>query len=86
VTEWQLTATTIYCEAVDDDVTLIVDKDWNVKCTGFKKYSTSINKKAADVLKQKSKKLGRNLKCEGPQDSRVTDYRDSLKAQEKSAK
>jgi hypothetical protein len=86
VTEWQLTATTIYCEAVDDDVTLIVDKDWNVKCTGFKKYSTSINKNAADVLKQKSKKLGRNLKCEGPQDSRVTDYRDSLKAQEKAAK
>jgi hypothetical protein len=81
--DWQVTATTIYCDAVDDDVTLIVDKAWNVQCTGFKKYSTDLDKTTAKVLKQKSRRLGRNLKCEGPLDSRVTGYRDKLKAQEK---
>jgi hypothetical protein len=80
VTEWQVTATTIYCEAVDDDVTLIVDKDWNVTCTGYKKYSTNLSKETAGILKQKSRRLGRSLKCEGPHDSRVTDYRDRLKS------
>jgi hypothetical protein len=86
VTEWQITATTIYCDAVDDDVTLIVDKDWNVKCTGYSKYSSKIQKETSDLLRQKSKRLGRNLKCGGPQDSRVTGYRDKLKLQEKTGK
>lgn len=86
MTGWQVTATTIYCDAVDDDVTLMVDKDWNVKCTGFSKYSSKLNKETAGILKRKAKRLGRNLKCEGPQDSRVTDYRDKLKAQEKTGK
>jgi len=81
--DWQVTATTIYCDAVDDDVTLIVDKDWNVVCTGFKKYSAKSDKAALKALKQKSKRLGRVLSCEGPLDSRVTDYRDKLKSQEK---
>jgi hypothetical protein len=86
VTEWQITATTIYCDAVDDDVTLIVDKDWNVKCTGYSKYSSKIQKETSDLLRQKSKRLGKSLKCEGPQDSRVTGYRDKLKLQEKTGK
>jgi hypothetical protein len=84
VVDWQVTATTIYCDAVDDDVTLIVDKDWNVMCTGFKKYSVNLDKATARALKQRSHKLGKGLKCEGPLDYRVTDYRDKLKAQEKS--
>jgi len=84
VVNWQVTATTIYCDAIDDDVTLIVDKDWNVQCTGFKKYSADLDKATARALKQRSRKLGKNLKCEGPLDYRVTDYRDKLKAQEKS--
>ncbi len=86
MTEWQITATTIYCEAVDDDVTLIVDKDWNVKCTGYKKYLAGLNKETENILKQKSRRLGRNLKCEGPEDFRVTDYRDKLMAEEKTSK
>jgi len=80
---WQITATTIYCDAVDDDVTLVVDKDWNVVCTGFKKYSEKLDKAAAKTLKQKSRRLGRVLSCEGPLDFRVTNYRDKLKLQEK---
>jgi hypothetical protein len=86
VTDWQVTATTIYCDAVDDDVTLIVDKDWNVRCIGYTRYMTNLDKETCRTLQQKSQRLGRDLKCEGPQDFRVTDYRDKLIAQEKIAK
>ncbi|MCJ7791782.1 MAG: hypothetical protein MUP49_05195 [Dehalococcoidia bacterium] len=40
--DWQVTATTIYCDAVDDDVTILVYKDWSTKCTGYKKYVESL--------------------------------------------
>jgi len=82
VTDWQVTATTIYCDAVDDEVTILVYKDWSTKCTGYKKYVESLDKERAKMLQKKTKRLGRNLKCEGPQDSRVTSYRDKLTAQE----
>jgi len=84
VTDWQVTATTIYCDAVDDDVTIMVHKDGSTRCTGYKKYVENPDKETAQMLKKKGKRLGRNLKCEGPQDSRVTSYRDKLTAQEKS--
>jgi hypothetical protein len=78
VTEWRLTAKTVYCDAVDDDVTIMVYKDWNTKCTGYKNYGEGLNQKTAQLLKKKAKRLGRNLECEGPQDPRVTDYRDKI--------
>jgi len=81
--DWQVTATTIYCDAVDDDVTIMVYKDWSTTCTGYKKYGEGFNKEAARVLKKKAGRLGRNLRCEGPLDHRVTDYRDMLIAQDK---
>ena len=31
---WQITAKTIYCEPVREEVTIIVRKDWSVSCTG----------------------------------------------------
>ncbi len=79
---WQVTATTIYCDAVDDDVTILVYKDGSAKCTGYKKYVESPTKEALKELKQRSKKLGRQLKCEGPQDRRVTEYHDKIMAEE----
>lgn len=79
---WQVTATTIYCDAVDDDVTILVYKDGSAKCTGYKKYIESPTKDTLKELKQRSKKLGRQLKCEGPLDHRVTDYRDKVMAEE----
>ena len=82
--DWQGTATTIYCDAVDDDVTIIVYKDGSIRCTGYKKYVENPNKEKAQMLKKKGKRLGRKLKCEGPQDYRVTSYRDKLTAEEKS--
>lgn len=83
MTDWQVTARTIYCDAVDDDVTIMVYKDQSTRCTGYKKYVESLNKETAKMLKRKAKRLGRNLRCEGPQDYRVTDYRDILAAHDK---
>jgi hypothetical protein len=83
VGDWQVTATTIYCDAVDDDVTIMVYKDWSTRCSGYKKYVESLNKETAKALKRKAKRLGRKLGCEGPLDCTVTDYRDRLIAQDK---
>ena len=80
--DWQVTATTIFCDAVDDDVTIMVYKDWSTKCTGYRKYVESPTREVKKDLGKRAKKLGRKLACEGPEDRRVTDYRDQLKAEE----
>ena len=82
VPDWQVTATSINCEAVDADITLMVYKDRSVKCTGYKKYGESLTREVAKELKKKGKKLGRELKCEGPECSRLIGYRDKLFAEE----
>lgn len=81
--DWQVTATTIYCDAVDDDVTIIVHRDWSTSCTGYRKYGESPDKETANILRRKARRQGRDLGCEGPLDHRVTDYRDRLASQEK---
>ena len=78
---WQLTATTIYCDAVDNDITLIVYKDGSVKCTGHKKYCEP-NRETSKLLGRKSKQLNRKLECEGPECHRAIQYRDKLFAEE----
>ena len=80
--DWQLTATSIYCDAVDDDVTIIINSDQTANCTGYKKYVESITRDAAIMIKKKSKKLGRDVKCEGPLDYRIVNYRDKLFSEE----
>ena len=39
--DWQVTAITINCSVVEEEVTVIVKNDWSVKCTGFEKLSAS---------------------------------------------
>ena len=75
--DWQITAITIYCDAVDDEVTLLVYKDTSVKCTGHQKYDT-LDKEAARQLKRKSKQLKRQLRCEGLECYRMLQYRDKV--------
>ena len=78
---WQVTATTVYCDAVDDEVTLMVYKDGAAKCTGYKKYhqpSKGINK----LLERKGKQLNQKLECEGPECYRVIKYKEKLFAEE----
>ena len=74
---WQLTATTIYCDAVDDEVTLMVHKDGSAKCTGYGKYHEPSGE-ILNLMKRRSKQLGRKLECEGLECSRVIQYRDKL--------
>ena len=78
---WQLTATTINCDVLDDEATIIVYKDWSVKCTGYVKYSDTSGD-ALNLLKQKGKQLKRQLQCEGPECWRVVQYKDKLFAEE----
>ena len=78
---WQVTATTIYCDAVDDEVTLLVHKDGSAKCVSFNKYGKP-DRETFKLLKNKSKKLERRLDCEGPECRRVIQYRDNLFAEE----
>lgn len=82
--DWQVTATTIYCDAVDTDVTIMVYKDGQAKCVGYyKKYHRSISRARAKRLEQEGKKLGRELTCEGPKCSKVVLYRNELFSEEK---
>jgi hypothetical protein len=37
MTEWKITATTVYCEAVKEEVTLIIDRDGTARCTWHSK-------------------------------------------------
>ena len=77
---WQLTATTINCDAVDDEVTILVYKDWSVKCTGYARYASS--KEAHGLLRKKSRSLGRHLECLGPECPKVVQYRGKLLSEE----
>jgi len=79
---WQVTAATIYCDAVDDEVTLLVYKDRTAKCTGYQKYGKP-DKETAEVM-EKNKQLKRRLECEGPECYRVIQYRDKLFGKEAS--
>ena len=81
---WQITATTIYCDTVDDEVTVMVSKDWSIKCTGFKKY-TQPNQETKRLVNTKNRQLKRQLRCEGPECPRVLQYRDKLMAEEKAS-
>ncbi len=78
---WQVTATTIYCDAVDDEVTLLVYKDGSAKCTAYTKYGKP-DKGTLNLLKKKSNQLKRHLECEGPECRWVIQYRDKLFAEE----
>lgn len=78
---WQVTAATIYCDAIDNEVTLLVYRDGSVKCVGYEKYGEP-SKEIAKILKKKSKQLKRQLGCEGLDCYRMVQYRDKLFAEE----
>jgi hypothetical protein len=81
---WQMTATTIKCEAVIDEITIMVYPDGSVKCASYLKYGAT-DKKTLAALEKKAKKMGLAPKCEGPLCHRITDYRDKIMAGEEAA-
>jgi len=75
--DWEVTATTIYCNSVDDEVTIIVHGDGAVKCTGRQKYEKP-GKEVKKTFKDKNRSTGRVLKCLAESCTAVTQYRDKL--------
>jgi hypothetical protein len=78
--DWQITATTILCDAVADQVTILVDADWSVKCTGFEKYTKS--RQDTLVLVKRSLEMKRGLECRGLQCSFISEYKQKLMTEE----
>jgi hypothetical protein len=78
---WQITAKTIYCDSVDDEVTLLVNMDHTASCTGCKKYSEP-NDITRRMIKEKSKRLKRPIQCGGEDCIRITEYKQKIFAEE----
>ena len=78
---WQITATTIYCDAVYDEVTFMVYGNGTIKCTGYTKYSNP-SQEVENLLRKRSKELNKKLECQGLECPRVTQYRDKLFAED----
>ena len=78
---WQVTATTIYCDAIDDEATILVYRDFSVKCTGYDRYGTPEPEKP-DMQRNKSEQSLKSLNCEGPVCWRVSQYRDRIMSEE----
>jgi hypothetical protein len=68
MTDWEITATTVYCDDVNDEVTLIIHRDGTSRCTWHQKYAASGKNPA------RTKRSG----CKGADCPRVIQYRDSL--------
>jgi hypothetical protein len=77
LTEWEITAATIYCAAIDDEVTLLVHRDSQVSCTGQQRYQNP-NRDDTRRLKERSDRAGRKLACFGISCATVTDYMDTI--------
>ncbi len=72
--DWQITATTIFCDAIGDEVTVMVYRDWSVKCTGQQKYEES-GKKRSRTSKGKAACTGTGCAC-------IVRYKEKLLAEE----
>jgi hypothetical protein len=72
--DWQITATTVFCEDVDDEVTLLIYGDGTAKCTASKKYAQP-DKDTAKMMKKKSKQSGKALSCRDADCPRLSEYR-----------
>ncbi|MBN2240705.1 MAG: hypothetical protein JW712_13100 [Dehalococcoidales bacterium] len=70
MTNWQITAKTIYCDSLQDEVTIIIKKDWSVQCTGYIEFTNS------------GTQSRKNITCEGPECSRVLQYKQQLEQEE----
>jgi hypothetical protein len=77
---WQLTATTINCDVVDDEATILVYKDWSVKCTGHARYGSP--REGRVLPRKKSLSQERHLECLGPECPKVIQYREKLLSEE----
>jgi hypothetical protein len=78
--DWQVTAVTINCSAVAEEVTIIVKNDWSVQCTGFQKLAAS--RRARLDLVNRSLTIKRTLDCKGTQCPQISAYILKLQSEE----
>ena len=81
---WQVTATTIQCDMIDDLVTIMVNKDWSTRCVWYSRHK-------GESVENKRQKSGKSIRlktelCTGPECSYVTNYRDKLIQEESGGK
>jgi hypothetical protein len=81
MTNWQITAKTIFCEAVDDEVTVLVYKNGSTRCTGARKYNQP-SSVTANLVREKTLRLKRPVKCDGEPCSAVMEYKNKILAEE----
>jgi hypothetical protein len=72
-----LTAVTIACDAVDDEVTLMISRDGTAKCTGYQRYGQP-DKDSARLIRARGRRSGKKLGCEGLGCRRIVEYRAGL--------
>ncbi len=70
---WQITAATFKCDLVNDEVTLLVHKDWSIQCTGQFKYGPEVK-----LPRSKAK----TSSCIGTDCALAAEYRRKLQAEE----
>ena len=81
MTDWQITAKTIFCDSVDDEVTVMVFKNGSTRCTGSQKYNHP-NDITLSIIRKKSRNLKKPIKCEGEQCLRISQYKEKILAEE----
>jgi hypothetical protein len=73
---WQITATTMKCDYVNDSVTIMVDKDWSTRCSWYRRYKQKANEdKKYKFEKEVKLKI---TKCAGTECPLAITYRDKL--------
>jgi hypothetical protein len=73
---WQITATTIFCDRIKDEVTLMVYKDWTYRCAWYGRYK---QKALNDKKSRFDNKINAKIqKCGGPDCPYITGYREKL--------
>jgi hypothetical protein len=74
--KWQITATTDYCESVEDFVTFLVYNNWSHRCTWWAKFKqVAVNDPKHQFAGEIKKKIAA---CQGPDCKLVIAYRDKL--------
>jgi hypothetical protein len=73
---WQITATTINCQHVNDAVTLMIDRDWTTRCTWYRRYKQKSNEDKKQKFENKIKL--KITQCAGPECPIAISYRDKL--------
>lgn len=80
---WQITARTLYCDCVADEVTLLINSDGSFDCTGFQRYGTD-TVDSSRARREHSKITSQTIACTGKSCKILNDYAADVLSGEKS--